>query len=208
MKSSPLAENYGWNSSLEPCSNAYLLPLVARICRRHATLNFLDIGTGNGSALPYWKQQGWNVSAMEPDKSGYQFASQVSGVDIQMLGVGEKLPPEWCHAFDTAISLEVVEHLFNPQYLVETVSCALKPGGIAIISTPYHGFLKNLALSVANKWDFHHHPLRVGGHIKFWSKSTLIALFQKGPFRFVEFHGAGRLPFLWKSMIMVFQKND
>jgi SAM-dependent methyltransferase len=206
MNTIPIAPSYGWQSHADTCSHPYLLPLVAEICRKHATQNLLDIGTGNGSALPFWKRQGWRVSAMEPDAEGFGFANQVPGVDVRMLGVGGALPADWAGAFDTAVCLEVVEHLFDPHQLVETAAGALKPGGIAIISTPYHGFLKNLALSLANKWDFHHHPLRVGGHIKFWSKRTLASLFEEGPFRALEFHGAGRIPFLWKSMVVVFER--
>jgi SAM-dependent methyltransferase len=204
MKTTPLASSYGWQSSADTCSHPYLLPLVAKICCKHATKNLLDIGTGNGSALPFWKRQGWSVSAMEPDADGFGFAKQVPGVDVRRLGVGEPLPTDWTGAFDTAVCLEVVEHLFNPHQLVETAADALKPGGVAVISTPYHGLLKNLALSLTNKWDFHHHPLRVGGNIKFWSKRTLTSLFEKGPFRALAFHGAGRIPFLWKSMVIVF----
>ena len=143
---------------------------------------------------------------MEPDVEGYTIAKTVEGIDVRQLGVGEELPEEWRNAFDTVICMEVVEHLFDPHLLVQTANEALRDGGHAIISTPYHGYLKNLALSVVDKWDFHHHPLRVGGHIKFWSKPTLKALFEKGGFKAVSFHGAGRLPYLWNSMVWVFQK--
>jgi SAM-dependent methyltransferase len=206
MKTMSLTKNYGWRSSTDTYSHSYLLPLVAKICGKHKIKSIIDIGTGNGSSLHFWKHQGWRICAMEPDEGGFGFASQVSGVDVRMLGVGDVLPAEWCSAFDSAVSLEVVEHLFDPHQLVETVASALKTGGIAVVSTPYHGFIKNLVLCLANKWDFHHHPLRVGGHIKFWSKQTLISLFEKGSFRFLEFHGAGRFPFLWKSMVLVFEK--
>jgi SAM-dependent methyltransferase len=206
MNTAPIASDYGWHSNAESCSHPYLLPLVAGICRKNGTKKLLDVGTGNGSALPVWKEQGWSVSAMEPDAAGFGLAKQVVGVDVRMLGVGNPLPIEWQGAFDAVVSLEVVEHLFNPHHLVETATTALRAGGIAVVSTPYHGFVKNLALSLTNKWDFHHHPLRVGGHIKFWSESTLSSLFRNGPFRLLEFHGAGRFPFLWKSMVLVFQK--
>jgi 2-polyprenyl-3-methyl-5-hydroxy-6-metoxy-1,4-benzoquinol methylase len=127
---------------------------------------------------------------------------------MRQLGVGDDLPQEWREAFDVVISLEVVEHLFNPHHLVETARAVLKPGGCAIISTPYHGYLKNLALALFDKWDFHHHPERVGGHIKFWSKRTLRSLFDaNNAFRAIEFRGAGRAPYLWNSMIWVFQKS-
>lgn len=72
-----------------------------------------------------------------------------------------------------------------------------------MISTPYHGYLKNLALSAFNKWDKHHTPLWHGGHIKFWSRRTLTSLIEANGFRVTEFHGVGRAPWLWKSMILV-----
>ena len=134
-------------------------------------------------------------------------AKTVEEVDVRQLGVGEELPAQWRNAFDTVICMEVVEHLFDPHQLVNTTRYALQDDGYAIISTPYHGYLKNLALSLVDKWDFHHHPLRVGGHIKFWSKATLRTLFEKGGFKAVSFHGAGRLPYLWNSMVWVFQKG-
>jgi len=203
-----LAPSYGWQSAAKTYSHAKLLPLVARLARDYGTQSFLDIGAGNGSALPFWQQQGWRVAAMEPDEEGYAFSKQVPGVDVRRLGVEDALPPEWHSAFDTVVSLEVVEHLFNPESLVQVCERALRPGGHAMISTPYHGYLKNVAISMAGKWDYHHHPLRIGGHIKFWSEATLTKLFEKRTFTKVAFHGVGRLPFLWKSMLLVFQRTS
>lgn len=202
-----IAERYGWNDNQQSCSQAYLEPAVLSICGALKPTSILDVGTGNGSLLPLWLRQGWKVSAMEPDKEGFEISKRVAGVDMRQLGVGDELPQEWLQAFDAVISLEVVEHLFNPHHLVETAQAVLKPGGHAIISTPYHGYFKNLALAIFDKWDFHHHPERVGGHIKFWSKATLRSLFEANQaFRAVEFRGAGRAPYLWNSMVWVFQK--
>jgi 2-polyprenyl-3-methyl-5-hydroxy-6-metoxy-1,4-benzoquinol methylase len=201
------AHSYGWKSLAQPYNYSYLAPLVCSLGKQLAAKKVLDVGTGNGYALSTWKQQGWVVCAMEPDLEGYNIARTVEDADVRQLGVGENLPVEWRSAFDLVISMEVVEHLFNPHLLVQTANEALRDGGYAIISTPYHGYLKNLALSVADKWDFHHHPLRVGGHIKFWSKATLRTLFEKEGFKAVSFHGAGRLPYLWNSMVWVFQKG-
>lgn len=196
-----------WTDKNPTYSHSYLLPLVTSLGRSLKPVKVLDVGTGNGSALPTWLQQGWQVCAMEPDRGGYELARSYENVTVRQLGVGDALPPEWCEAFDLVLCLEVVEHLFDPYALVKTALEALRPGGHAIVSTPYHGYLKNLALSVLDKWDFHHHPGQIGGHIKFWSKPTLRALFEKGGFKAVSFHGAGRLPYLWNSMVWVFQKS-
>jgi len=59
---------------------------------------------------------------------------------------------------------------------------------------------------LTNKWDAHLNPFWDGGHIKFWSRNTLSQLLNETGFGIVRFIGAGRLPFLWKSMIVVAQK--
>lgn len=84
---------------------------------------------------------------------------------------------------------------------------ALKPNGLLVLSTPYHGYLKNLALSVLDAWDTHHTPLWHGGHIKFWSRRTLGQLLSENGFETIGFSGVGRLPYLWKSMILVARKK-
>ena len=202
-----IAQNYGWESSNEEESHAYLLPPVLKAFKQYNTKSLLDIGTGNGATIPIWLSQGIKVTAIEPDADGYNFSKRYKEADIRQYGVGDKLPDEWKESFDTVVCLEVVEHLFNPSQLTETINYALKKDGIAIISTPYHGYIKNLALAVAGKWDFHHHPVRVGGHIKFWSRKTLVDLFEKNGFTEVSFEGVGRLPLLWKSMVLIFKKK-
>jgi hypothetical protein len=60
-------------------------------------------------------------------------------------------------------------------------------------------------LALVDYWDFHHDPIRTGGHIKFWTRKSLSDLFRRGGFTEVEFEGVGRAPYLWKSMIMAFK---
>jgi 2-polyprenyl-3-methyl-5-hydroxy-6-metoxy-1,4-benzoquinol methylase len=113
-----IAESYGWKNAQPCCSQAYLEPLVLEVCRKWQLQRVLDVGTGNGSLIPSWIAQGWSVSAMEPDEEGFRIASRYSRADIRQIGVGDQMPPEWRNAFDAVISLEVVEHLFNPHQLV------------------------------------------------------------------------------------------
>jgi 2-polyprenyl-6-hydroxyphenyl methylase/3-demethylubiquinone-9 3-methyltransferase len=105
--------------------------------------------------------------------------------------------------FDAVVSLEVIEHLYDPRAFVGRVRECLRPAGLFILSTPYHGYLKNLLIALGGKFDAHVSPLWDGGHIKFWSRRTLTALLEEEGFRVVAFIGAGRLPYLWKSMILV-----
>ena len=104
--------------------------------------------------------------------------------------------------FDAVVSTEVIEHLFSPHLLPQFARALLRENGKLIVTTPYHGYLKNLALSVAGKWDHHHTALWHGGHIKFFSRTTLTKLLEENGFRVVAFHGVGRAPYLWKSMML------
>jgi 2-polyprenyl-6-hydroxyphenyl methylase/3-demethylubiquinone-9 3-methyltransferase len=102
------------------------------------------------------------------------------------------------------VCLEVIEHVYFPHRLGRTLFELCAPGALALVSTPYHGYWKNLALSlVPGAWDRHHHPLRDHGHIKFWSEPTLRALLLEAGFKAVQFNRLGRIAALAKSMIAV-----
>jgi len=76
-------------------------------------------------------------------------------------------------------------------------------GGTAIVSTPYHGYWKNLALAVTGRMDAHFTALWDHGHIKFWSIATLGELLREAGFVDIRFERLGRVPALAKSMIAV-----
>jgi len=75
-------------------------------------------------------------------------------------------------SFDVAIATEVIEHLVRPHNLPGFAKQLLRPGGHLIISTPYHGYLKNPFIALSNKWDSHLSPPWDGGHIKLWSRKV------------------------------------
>jgi 2-polyprenyl-6-hydroxyphenyl methylase/3-demethylubiquinone-9 3-methyltransferase len=104
------------------------------------------------------------------------------------------------------ISLEVVEHVFSPRHFARTLFDLVEPGGTAFISTPYHGYWKNVALAVTGELDSHFTALWDGGHIKFFSIMTLSALLTETGFRHIRFKRIGRIPALAKSMIAIAQK--
>jgi 2-polyprenyl-6-hydroxyphenyl methylase/3-demethylubiquinone-9 3-methyltransferase len=107
---------------------------------------------------------------------------------------------------DAVISTEVVEHIFLPRRYASNLCCLLKPGGTGVISTPYHGYLKNLMLAATGKMDAHFTALWDYGHIKFWSRPTLTSLLTEAGLKVEQFRGIGRVPMLWKSMLLVVRK--
>ena len=90
--------------------------------------------------------------------------------------------------------MEVIEHLYSPRTFAAFVRSILEAngGGRFILTTPYHGYLKNLSIALAGKADRHYSALWEGGHIKFWSRRTLAILLREAGFRNMAFTGAVR----------------
>ncbi len=102
--------------------------------------------------------------------------------------------------------MEVVEHVYDPKAFAAGIVKLLKPGGRLLLTTPYHGYLKNLAIALAGRFDRHVAPLWNGGHIKFWSRTTLSQLLMDSGLIDVRFEGVGRVPYFWKSMVLTARK--
>jgi 2-polyprenyl-3-methyl-5-hydroxy-6-metoxy-1,4-benzoquinol methylase len=205
-----VVENFGWESAEGPESCGIITPKVLSLLGGlGGVTRMLDLGAGNGKLCSDLARAGYSVVGMEYDRQGVAIAkSNYPGISFYNYGVQDD--PQLLMSnetrFDAVVSTEVIEHLYSPHLLPQYAAAVLKEGGYLLITTPYHGYLKNLALSIFDKWDFHHTTLRHGGHIKFWSRATLTELLSQNGFRVIAFSGAGRFPYLWKSMVLLAQK--
>lgn len=163
----------------------------------------LDVGCGNGFTCGEFLKLGCQVTGIDLSEQGITQARQAHpGGRFELLPADEHILENLREQpFDVVISTEVVEHLIFPRPYARGCRKALKPGGRFICSTPYHGYLKNLMLSVFNKWDQHLCPMWDGGHIKFWSRKTLHWLLSEQGFTNLKFRGVGRIPWLWMTMV-------
>lgn len=210
MTSGEAVENYGWDTSNGvPESCNYIAPKIVEIVKGLKVGRIADLGSGNGSLCAQLAANGLDVVGIEYDTAGCEVSKRTYPA-IPFYNFGVQDNPAALLAsetkFDCVVSTEVVEHLFAPHLLPRYAAAVLKEKGVLVISTPYHGYIKNLALSVFGYWDKHHTPLWHGGHIKFWSRQTLTRLLEENGFVVTQFHGVGRLPWLWKSMILVAQR--
>ena len=143
------------------------------------------------------------MTGMDSSESGIAIASgHYPEIEFTHSSLEAPLPDCLCNRFDAVIAVEVVEHLLLPRCLFERAREALNPNGVFILTTPYHGYWKNLALAVTNNFDNHWHPLRDYGHVKFFSRETIARLFQEQSFDVTAFSRVGRVPALAKSMIV------
>lgn len=186
-------------------AHAMIAPAVLKQLSKVGARRVVDLGCGTGSLCRDLAKSGLDVVGFDSSESGVQLArAHHHTLRFEQIDMNESAPPDLLGTFDAIVCTEVVEHLYAPRSLPAMALQLLRPGGVALVTTPYHGYLKNLALSFAGGWDRHHTALWDHGHIKFWSRDTLVELFQEQRFEFRSFEGLGRAPWLWKSMLVTF----
>jgi 2-polyprenyl-3-methyl-5-hydroxy-6-metoxy-1,4-benzoquinol methylase len=173
------------------------LPPPRRIC---------DLGCGNGHVAARLAALGYDVVGIDASESAVSWArSAFPQVAFHCASAYDALAPR-LGTFPGVVSLEVIEHLYDPRRFARRCFELLEPAGILLMSTPYHGYLKNLALALAGRFDAHVAPLWDHGHIKFFSIETLSTLLREAGFVGLTFSRLGRMPVVAKTMLVVARK--
>lgn len=123
----------------------------------------LDFGAGRGAMALTLKERGAHVAAVEP--FGYDHLEKLGVPTYRDL---DKLPRE--ARFDGIVSLEVFEHLLEPQRTLRNLHRRLAPGGWLFITTPNAAGL--LARLKGERWREASRP----GHVVFFTPPTLKSL--------------------------------
>lgn len=210
MKAPDAISGYKYNDAGHTCAHSYLLPALhaelAAFFSCRPTKRVFDLGCGNGSVAATLAAEGYEVCGVDPATEGIaQAKAHYPHLRLEAGSAYEDLVARFGR-FPAVITLEVVEHVYAPRDYARTLFDLVEPGGMALVSTPYHGYLKNLALAVTGSMDKHFTALWDHGHIKFWSFLTLGTLLQEAGFEEVRFLRVGRVPALAKSMIAIARK--
>jgi len=188
-------------------SHSYLLPALIEIIesleQNHGERRLFELGCGNGSVANELTCRGWDLTGVDPSVEGIAKANQMHpDLKLHKGSAYDDLAAKYGR-FPVVLSLEVVEHVYAPRDYARTLFQLLEWGGVAIISTPYHSYFKNLALAITGKMDAHFTALWDHGHIKFWSMRTLRLLLEEAGLEVLRFERVGRVPAVAKSMIAI-----
>lgn len=201
--------DYGYAHGDATWSSHYVADPILRYlsARLMRGARILEIGCGNGHFSRELASCGYIVTGIDASSSGVEQAQRVpSNVSFHRSEIDD-INVERFGKFDCVLAIEVIEHCYSPKSLVVRAMEVLDPGGTLILSTPYHGYWKNLALAVTGRLEAHWNPLWEGGHIKFFSMRSMKRLLSDAGFNEIEVALVGRWPpALAKSMI-VFAKR-
>lgn len=96
--------------------------------------NILDIGCGYGFFLEVAKEKGWNVFGLEVSERA---SEDCKSKGITMFSGELKDAPFTPESFDIIISIEVIEHLIDPDGFLRGAHKLLREGGGMYVTTPF-----------------------------------------------------------------------
>ena len=179
--------------------------------------NLLDIGCGEGSLLfkarnRYVNLYGIDISPfrIEVAKSNFQKEGIENNRYILKVGDVDKGLHFKDNFFDAVTIISVLEHLFDPFSIIQSIKRVIKPSGILVVQVPNIAYLKyRVQLSVGRLpvtsspynwekigWD--------GGHLHYFTLRTLRWLLESQGFKIEKITGSGLFANLrnwWPSLL-------
>ena len=172
-------------------------------------LEILELGVGSGYTSYQLKQRfpGAKITGVDlSDYAGKVFSDHEIGQYVQAdVTSSELVSALKGRRFDLIISAEVIEHLVFPADLIKNIDTLLAEGGHCILTTPFHGFLKNLLILLTGNFESHFDV--EWDHIRFFSVKSLTRIIRKNSqLKVVDVVKYGRFFPIYRGMMVVLAK--
>ena len=144
----------------------------------------VEVGSGLGYLLNFFKQDGWDVVGLEPNAGMCKYAELELGLTVipkilEKAGFAD-------NSADAVLMMHVIEHVPEPDATLKEVYRILKPGGIMVLETPRYD---TLAFKLLGKRE---RSLSCDGHIYFFTSETLAKMVNKAGFTIMRSDCVGR----------------
>jgi len=177
-------------------------PIVQQLVKAEAH-HVLDLGCGNGWFTAALDRCGFAVTGVDHSEASLRIAKQhYASLAFHRVDAMQPLDSSLVQRFDAVVAIDVIDHVPLPRKLIEAALSALKPGGLLIVTTRFHGYTKNLALALTGRFDSRWDPLLDEGQVKFFSRATLMSLLSEFHLQDLHFETAGRIPMLARAMVI------
>jgi len=165
------------------------LDLINLIDKKSQNLKVLEIGAAYGETLFYLKQNGIASEVVGVDifedaknKQNYKPLDQFIFGDIEKIDL-----PEYFQHFDLILLADVLEHLFEPKSVLETLKKYLKEDGKIIISMPNIRYYSAL-YKIVFKGDFKYEESGIFDytHVRFYCRKNIQELLETAGYKVLK----------------------
>jgi len=145
-------------------------------------------GTGGFSALvkTRFKAEAWAVEINEKiaRKAAEKLDKVIIGEAIESLG---EIPN---HFFDCIILFDILEHLYDPMFLLRVLKTKLSGHGVVVASIPnirYYRTFKQLVIH--GNWDYKDQGILDRTHLRFFTRKSIVKMFNALDYHILRMEG-------------------
>ena len=164
----------------------------------------LDVGCGSGSLMfkardKFKEVYGIDISLSRIDeakKIALERFKAIKNIHFSVCNINEKIDfPD--KTFDTATCIAVIEHVFDPYFVVSEINRVLKDGGIFIAEVPNIAYIKQRIKLLFGKLPVTSSPHNWkeigwdGGHLHYFTKQSFCKLLEECGFKILKVIGSG-----------------
>jgi len=148
----------------------------------------LDVGCWDGSIGELIKRNNNDVYGLENSLNAIRLAED-KGIKVKEFNLEEEVWPDFGIKFDVVFAGEIIEHIFDTDKFLQNIRAVLKDDGYAVLTTPNIAALGRrlmllLGLNPLIETTAREHD---GGHIRYFTRDTLIRLLDDNGFATVKF---------------------
>ena len=144
----------------------------------------IEIGSSTGCQLEAFRNEGWEVLGIEPDRVVAAQAEETLSIPTIKSTLEEAKLPE--NSVDAAMMLHVIEHVPDPVGTLSEIYRVLKPGGHLVVETPRYD---TMAFKMLGRRE---RSVSCNGHISFFTTDSLAKAYTKAGFELEELQYVGR----------------
>lgn len=174
-------QNYINKQSIQAKDNRKCLKVLKQL---NFSGRLLEIGAFTGHFIKEAQRYGWKVDGIEPWTHAVRYARVK--LNLQMIPKPFEVVELPAHYYDAICSFHVIEHVYDPAKFLVRILKLLKKDGVVVIETPCYDSL------MFKIFRHRERSMRCSGHLFFFTKASLLALFEKCGFRMIYFERVGR----------------
>jgi 2-polyprenyl-3-methyl-5-hydroxy-6-metoxy-1,4-benzoquinol methylase len=159
--------------------------VLAHVEQAVAPGRLLDVGAGPGFLLAAAERRGWTAIGVDPNGWAGAYARDHVGVDVRTTTLDDTELERG--TFDAITFMDVIEHLDDPDPVIERAGELLRPGGVIAILTADAGSPVSRALGV--RWP---EIQRVPEHLVLYTAVGLSALGRRHGLDTLGWHSIGK----------------
>mgnify|MGYP000097271337 CR=1 FL=1 len=147
--------------------------------------SYLEVGGGYGFSVDFASRElGWSAANIDPS-----FLARTGAADLGHDHVAAYLTPDHRLAdqsFDRVLSSEVIEHVKTPEPFLESLTAALSPEGVLLLTTP------NAAVVTSDaSLDQLLPVITAGHHLVIYSRTGLEAVLRRAGYEHIDIEESG-----------------